>query len=127
MGTEKTNAQIHLRKREFGQFMRRIRPTSMVSQTALSSSLGSLLLSVFLLEFLDTASGIHEFLLTSEERVALAADLNLDLRLDRTGNEFVTARTLYVRFDILRVNVLFHWVSLNSCSGSRYRDYRNIP
>src|SRR2546430_17585011 len=60
------------------------------------------------LEALDTAAGVHQLLLARVERVALAADLDVQLRLRGTRLERVPARAVHVREDVLRVDVGLH-------------------
>jgi hypothetical protein len=47
--------------------------------------------AIFLVELIDTAASCCCFLLTSIERMALRANLYVDLLLGRTGNELVAA------------------------------------
>src|SRR3954463_6868288 len=60
------------------------------------------------LEALDPAAGVHQLLLPRIERVAVRADLDVQLRLRRTGRELVAARAADVREDVLGMDVGFH-------------------
>src|SRR5207253_1574072 len=53
-------------------------------------------------------AGVHQLLLARVERVALAADLDVQLRLRGTRLERVPARAVHVREDVLRVDVGLH-------------------
>src|SRR5687767_12953448 len=63
---------------------------------------------VFALEALDTAGGVHELLLAREERVALGADLDPDLRLGRPGMHHLATRAGDRGVDVLRMNAHLH-------------------
>src|SRR4051794_31579203 len=60
------------------------------------------------LEPLDAAAGVHQLLLARVERVALGADVDVEVGLRRTRVEVVAARAVHVRDDVLGVNVRFH-------------------
>src|SRR6059058_4944609 len=60
------------------------------------------------LEALDTAARVHQLLLARVERVALAADLDVQLRLGGTRLERVPAGAVHVREDVLGVDVGLH-------------------
>src|SRR6476469_10957989 len=60
------------------------------------------------LEALDPTAGIHELLLARVERVAVGADLDVELRLRRAGRELVAARAGDVREDVLRMDLSLH-------------------
>ena len=60
------------------------------------------------LEALDAAAGIDKLLLAGVERMALGADLDVDLRLRRAGHEVVPARAGDVGLDVVGVNVGLH-------------------
>ena len=69
--------------------------------------------AVFLAEFLNAASGVHDLLLTRIERVALGA--NLDMQVFAVGGaslERVAAAACNVDFCVVWVNVRFHAVIL---------------
>src|SRR3954449_4026644 len=59
-------------------------------------------------EALHPAAGVHELLLARVERVAVRADLDVDLRLGRARRELVAARAAHVGFDVLGVDVGLH-------------------
>ena len=60
-------------------------------------------------EALDTASGIHQLLLASEERVARGADFNVDVALVRgPGAKGVAARAVHADFVIVGVDGCLH-------------------
>src|SRR6476620_5454390 len=61
-----------------------------------------------LLEALDPAAGIHQLLLARVERVAVRADLDVQLGLRGTCRELVAARAADVREDVLGMDVRFH-------------------
>src|SRR5688500_6562410 len=60
------------------------------------------------LEALHPAAGVHELLLARVERVAVAADLHLDLGLGGPRLELVAAGTADVRDDVFGVEVGLH-------------------
>jgi hypothetical protein len=69
--------------------------------------------AVFLAEFLNAASGVHDLLLTRVERMALGA--NLDVQVFARGGaslELVAAAAGNVDFSVVWVNVRFHAVIL---------------
>jgi len=60
-------------------------------------------------EALDAASGVHEFLLASEERMAGGADFYTDVALmGRPGHERVPARAVHTNFVVVGMNCCFH-------------------
>jgi hypothetical protein len=68
--------------------------------------------TVFLFEFVDATTGIQELLLPGKERVTYGADLDAQVRFNRTGLKAVAASASYVGDVVLRMNVLFHLVHL---------------
>ena len=72
------------------------------------------MLRVPFFEPLDTTSGVYELLLTREERVAVRADFDLDLRLRRSRLKRVAARA---RDD----GTLIRW--MYTCFHCLLRDY----
>src|ERR1051325_8948704 len=88
-------------------------PPSTVSKTVSKGRAGVRLgLHLVLLhKLLHAALGVHDLLLTGEERVALRADLDSDGRLRRARLEAISAGTGYGRRHIFRMDSLFH--SLN--------------
>src|SRR6476661_9955089 len=60
------------------------------------------------LEPLDAATGVDQLLATRVERVALGADLHVDLGLGRACRELVPARAAHVGFDVFRVDRGLH-------------------
>src|SRR5215212_9005330 len=62
-------------------------------------------------EALDAAAGVHELLLARVERVAVRADLDVQLRLRGTRPELVAAGAAHVRRYVLGVDCLLHLVS----------------
>ena len=67
--------------------------------------------AVLTIELIDTASGGSGLLLAGVERMALGADLHMDLLLRRAGYEFVAAVANHLRLIILRMNSFFHFVT----------------
>jgi hypothetical protein len=59
-------------------------------------------------EPLDTASGVDDALLAREVRVARAANLNVNVSLRSSRLERAAARAVHQRFDVFRVDTLFH-------------------
>src|SRR6185295_12312364 len=74
---------------------------------AARSRLGRRLLAArkLALEALDPAAGVDQLLLARVERVAVAADLHLDLRLGGAGGELRAARAPHVGLDVLGMDV----------------------
>ena len=60
------------------------------------------------LEALHPTAGVDELLLPRVERVALGADLDVELLLRRARPELVSARTGHVRKDVVGMDVGFH-------------------
>src|SRR5437868_12273183 len=70
-------------------------------------------LCVALVEALDAALDVHEVLLAGEERVALRADLHMELRLRARRLELIAAGARHRGLDVLGVDLRSHcWVSL---------------
>jgi hypothetical protein len=67
-----------------------------------------LLLAELLAEALHAARGIHEALLASEERVALRADVRVNLRLGGSGLERIAAGALHRRRMVFGMDIGFH-------------------
>ena len=60
------------------------------------------------LEALDAPAGVHELLLPGVERVALGADLDVQLGLGRARIELVPARAAHVGEGVLGVDTGLH-------------------
>src|SRR5262249_25112283 len=60
------------------------------------------------LEPLDTATGVHELLLARVERVALGADVDVELGLRRASLERVSAGARHCRDDVIGMNAGLH-------------------
>jgi hypothetical protein len=74
--------------------------------------------SVFLVEALNPASSVHQFLLTGEERMALGADFHPDFLFGGTGLELIATRATRDNFFVFGMDTLFH---LNiSTKGRKY-------
>ena len=82
----------------------------MASRSLLIGCLGlAFLFLIALLEPLHATSCVHHPLLASEERVALAAKLDLEGLFGRTGDEGVTTGADYLSIiEILGMDFLFH-------------------
>jgi hypothetical protein len=61
-----------------------------------------------LLEALDAAGRVHQLLLSGEERMALAADLETQLFLRRSSGKRLAARAVDEDFVVFRVQILLH-------------------
>src|SRR5947208_16070005 len=60
------------------------------------------------LEALDPAAGVHQLLLARVERVAVRADLDVQLRLRRAREKLVAAGAANVSDDVLGMDAGFH-------------------
>ena len=60
------------------------------------------------LEALDAATGIDQLLLAGVERMALAANFDMDLRLGVTGVDHIAAGTSDGAVHIVRMDALLH-------------------
>ena len=60
------------------------------------------------LEALDAATGIDQLLLAGVERMALAANFDVDLRLGVTGVDHIAAGTSDGAVHIVRMDALLH-------------------
>src|SRR6266545_3341515 len=60
------------------------------------------------LEALDPAAGVHQLLLARVERMAVRADLDVEVRLRRARDELVAAGAANGRDDVLGMNAGFH-------------------
>jgi hypothetical protein len=68
-----------------------------------------LFFAVFLLEAIDAASGVHDLLLTGEERVTAGAYFHGKIFTQRgTGSEAVATATGYLDITIFRMYFSFH-------------------
>ena len=72
------------------------------------NGLGSLCLGGALLELVDTAGGIHEFLLAGIERVADVANANDDHRPGGAGLDHIATGATDFRVHVFRMNVHLH-------------------
>ncbi len=68
----------------------------------------SILQTVFLVELLNTSAGLRSLLLAGVERMALGADLHMDLRLGGSGNELVAAVASHLALIVLGLDFLLH-------------------
>src|SRR5260370_41401066 len=66
-----------------------------------------------LVEALDAAGGVDDALLSGEERVAVAADLDVHVGLRRAGLPAVAAGAVDRGFDVVWVNLRFHFLSFS--------------
>jgi len=60
------------------------------------------------LEALDTTAGVHQLLAARVERVAVRADLDVELGLRRARRELVAARAPHASLDVLGMNRFLH-------------------
>jgi len=67
--------------------------------------------AIFLLEFIDTSTGIHKFLLAGKERMAGRANFHAQILLDRSALERIPASASYRSYVIIRMNRFFHYLS----------------
>src|SRR5215211_2221262 len=72
-------------------------------------------------EALNAAAGVHELLLARVERVAVRADLDVQLRLRGTRPELVAAGAAHVRRYVLGVDFLLHLVSESTHRLPKFR------
>ena len=71
-----------------------------------------LLQAVFLVETVDTSTGVNKLLLAGVERVTLGANFNLELTLDGTALEGLTASATNDALTVIGVDILLHRVIL---------------
>lgn len=79
---------------------------------------------VAFVELLNPALGVEDLLGAGEERVAAAADIQLDFRQDGTGDKLVAADAGGGDAVVLGVNVFFHGkkgLQLMACMVSTWR------
>src|SRR2546421_3639625 len=74
----------------------------------LRSGLGGLALGGAALEALDATAGVHELLAPRVERVAVRADLDVQLGLGRARGELVAAGAADVRLDVFGMDLGLH-------------------
>lgn len=67
-----------------------------------------------LVESVYTSAGVNELLLSGEERMTLRANIQTDVLLGGAGLELCAASTSNNCFFVIRVNALFHALSLLS-------------
>jgi hypothetical protein len=65
-------------------------------------------MSVFTPEALYPTGGVHEFLFSGEEGMALGADFDPDAFLRGAGGEFVAAGAAHRSFYIIGMDIVFH-------------------
>ena len=78
-----------------------------------SASSGCLLRFIPLLELINTSAGIDELLLAGKKRVALGADVYVQIRLDGCCFECLSTGTVYNGLAILGMNLVFHFYHLS--------------
>lgn len=65
--------------------------------------------AVFLTEFLNTTSGVHNLLFASVKRMAQRADFNVEVLANSgAGLELVAAAASYVNFCVIRMDIGLH-------------------
>ena len=78
-------------------------------------------------EALDAAAGVDELLLAGVERMALGADLDVDIWLRRARVELVAARAVHVSEDVFRMDPGLHVFDVSGGSlprsEARWRDF----
>ena len=67
-----------------------------------------LLQAVFLVETVDTSTGVNKLLLAGIERVALGADLNTNVLLGRTSGKDIAARAADGGLFVLGMDTFLH-------------------
>jgi hypothetical protein len=77
-------------------------------------------LAVAFLEALNPTSGVNQFLLAGEERVAGGTDFGVDLFEGRTGLERVSAQTFDRNLVVHRVDSFFHLFLLQIGAARKY-------
>ena len=65
-------------------------------------------------ESLDSATGVHQLLLARVERVAVRADLDVDICLRGASRELVPTRAAHVSLYVFRVDLGLHLVVQDS-------------
>ena len=68
--------------------------------------------TVALLEAIYSSAAVYQLLSAGEERMALAADFDLELTLGGAGNEGLSAGAAYDCFAIRRMDIFLHVLSL---------------
>ena len=68
--------------------------------------------AVTLFEAIDSSAAVHQLLTAREERMALAANFDLQFALGGTRNERLAASTADNRFAVRRMNIFLHVLSL---------------
>src|SRR5688572_29944484 len=86
-----------------------------------------LLLGVAALEALHATAGVHELLLPRVERVAIRANLDVDLRLGCPRLERIPARTPHGGLYVLGMDPLLHLLHSSSFKNTRGRDPPSAP
>ena len=76
--------------------------------------------AVPLLEAIDPSAAVHQLLPAREERMALAADFDLELTLGGAGNEGLTAGAAHDGLAVRRLDIFLHVLSL-LCRVMHYR------
>src|SRR5690242_19786966 len=102
--------KLHQRKRAASAALARREPEFSSRRLAGGGGFGA----VALAELVDAAGGVHDLLLARVERVALRADLDMELlgRGGRARRELVATAAGDLHFRVLRMDLFFHGVSL---------------
>ena len=82
------------------------------SRSRVCRSSNLFLQTVALLEAIYSSAAVDQLLTAREERVALAADFDLQLALGGAGKEGLAAGTAHDRFAVRRMNIFLHVLSL---------------
>jgi hypothetical protein len=86
--------------------------------------------AIFLAEFIDAPSGVHNLLCTRIERVALGADFNVQGRFAEygLGLEAVTATARYGDLLVIWMYFCFHFISsLEVCAAGVRTGIKKLP
>ena len=76
--------------------------------------------TVALLEAIYSSAAVYQLLSAGEERMALAADFDLELTLGGAGNEGLSAGAAYDCFAIRRMDIFLHVLSPNKSKTHFY-------
>src|SRR3989442_14383 len=100
-------------------------PGALTGRSGLRGRGGRLFRRVPLVEAVDAPLDVEDVLLTREERVALGADLDVELRLGRAGRERVAAGADDLRLDVFRMDLCLHGGRLSQLAATMFTRRRS--
>ena len=79
------------------------------------------------MESLHSAGGIDQLLFAGKERMAFRTDFEMDLRFGGSGLKRLAASALHNGFDVLGMDIRFHYASSETSNYMVKRAFRPVP